>query len=235
MAERKERKEGKWSLVGTKKGSMVKKGLTGTRGQKKTKKGGPLSLPPMINNTITIHHTKLRYFMASGGGSTVSVSIADMLGALGGICTVTNSVFKPWAGSFRIKRIRMWNGINSSGADESQCVLSWNSGTAGMQRDELKSEDVPQGATTTGMCEFKPPAKSLAGDWVCSTATASNLFSFSGSQGTIIDLEVAFTLSLAFVAATITITTGTLGGIYYLALDGAASNLVVPCHLPTTH
>jgi hypothetical protein len=75
----------------------------------------------------------------------------------------------------------------------------------------------------------------LCGDWVAATATGTlNLFSLSCSTDSIIDVEVEYTLSNQIQAASITIATGVLGSIYYLPLDGAASHVYNPLHLPTT-
>jgi hypothetical protein len=194
----------------------------------------PGCLPPQLNNSVALTHV-FRYFVATTA-APVSVSVQDMLGALGGICSVGNSLLKPWSSSFRIHSVTAYPSTAAAAPNENFCALWWNAGPSFQQKDVEESKDVPQGVTMTAPVRFTPPGKTLAGDWLACTATGStNLFSMFVSAGSIIDLHVSFTLSNQFIPATMTIGTGTLGTIYYLALDGPSSNTIVPAHLPTTH
>jgi len=208
--------------------SVKRKGKGGKRA------GGSVNLPPNLNNSITVRNAVYRYFAASGAGAAVSVSVADMLGALGGVAQ-SASIFRPWASSFRIHKVCAWPANSNTGADQSYFTLSWNSGLVPYQRDELKSEDLPEGATITRAVVERPPRGCLAGDWVASTAsTTANLFTIQTSQGSIVDLHVSYTLPLAFTPGSLTTTSATTGQYYYLPLDGVASNTLKPVHLPTT-
>jgi len=188
------------------------------------------SLPPQINNTLIVH-SRIRY--VAGSSSTVSVSAQDLVGAFGGVCTVANSVFKPWASSMRIKKIIAWPS-GGSAAGETDASMWWNSGISGANRDEEKSSDIPQGITNTRAVVFKPPAKSLACDWFAGSVGTTNIFSLQCSTGTILDIHCDYTLANQFTSGTSAIATGTLGGIYYLPLDGPSSHTYFPVHLPTT-
>jgi len=199
-------------------------------------KGSPsrpaLNLPPVMNVSQVV---KGRFRFTSLSNSLVSVSIADVLGACGGVCSVTNSTFKPWASSFRIKEVRMYPGVNP-GVGVSYNSIAWNSGISGVAQDQERIDDLPSGITVTHALSFKPPEKSLASDWISCIATGTtNLFAMQSQNGTIVDFHVDFTLSNQFQAASITISSGTLGAIYYLPLDGAASAEYPNTHLPSTH
>jgi hypothetical protein len=211
--------------------TAAKKKMLGKRNGKSS--GGGVQLPPMINN-VPVVHTTFRYYIQSSS-APVSVSMQDVFGACGGIST-SSVGFKPWASSFKIKKIRAWP-AESATSDAEDIALNWNTGFTGQVKDEIKSADVPRGVTVTKMVEFKPPAKSLCGDWVLATAPnlTSNLFTLVGQPGTIIDLHISFTLVGAIQAGTITTASATTGVATYLALDGASSNTVIPAHLPTTN
>jgi hypothetical protein len=188
------------------------------------------SLPPQINNTLIVH-SRIRYVCGTSN-TIVSVSAQDLVGAFGGVCTVANSVFRPWASSMRIKKIIAWPA--GSTTSETNASMWWNSGISGANRDEEKSSDIPQGITNTRAVVFKPPAKSLASDWFSGTVGTTNIFSLLCSAGTILDLHADYTLSNQFISGTSTIATGTLGSIYYLPLDGTTAHVYFPIHLPTT-
>lgn len=192
----------------------------------------PLSLPPVMNMSQVVRG---RFRFTSLSNTLVSVSIADILGACGGTCSVTNSTFRPWASSFRIKEIRMYPGVNP-GVGVSYNSVAWNSGISGVAQDQERVDDLPSGITVSHALSFKPPAKSLASDWIsCLATTTTNLFAMQSQNGTIVDFHVDYTLSNQFQAGSITISTGVLGSIYYLPLDGAASAEYPNTHLPSTH
>jgi hypothetical protein len=198
----------------------------------KSKRGAKMfaRLPPSIDNTVTCHHV-FRY--SNSGASLVSASVADILGALGGVA-ITSTLFAPWASSFKIKSLRFWPS-NSTSSNNTADVF-WNSGTSGQVRDQEMIKSLPEGITETGCLVFKPPSKSLSSDWLAATATPTvNVFSMQAPAGSILDLSITFTLSNTFQAGNITLTAGTGGKIYYLALDGAASNLYPPLLLPSAH
>jgi len=201
------------------------------RGKKgKSKMGSQPSLPPQIDNTIQVN-TVIRY-TCFDSLTPVSASIADIYGALGGVA-LTSTLFRPWASSFRIKKIRAWPPQSASATD--YVSIFWNSLT-GFTKDEEKSKDLPEGITASGAVTLVPPKNSLAGDWMNGSITGTtNVFTIQSSNGAILDLHISFTLSNQFQPANIVLTAGTGGTIYYLALDGAASNTIVPTHLPTAH
>jgi hypothetical protein len=192
-------------------------------------KGPGGNMPPTINNTLSVQKSVIRY--TSGSSASISVSVADLIGSFGGICTATNSVFKPWTGSFRVRRITIWPAPVLSTA--LVCSLSWNTGVSGFAKDEERSSDIPEGVTFSKSVSFVPPKKALASDWM-SGALTGNVWTMFSSVGSVIDVDAEFTLSNQFTPATQTIATGVLNTVYYLPLDGVSSHTYFPMHLPTT-
>jgi hypothetical protein len=66
------------------------------------------------------------------------------------------------------------------------------------------------------------------------STAAVNLFALSCPIGSIVDLSVSFTLSNIQGALQETVASGSLGNVYYLALDGPSANTYIPLGLPTT-
>lgn len=83
----------------------------------------------------------------------------------------------------------------------------------------------------TGAVKFVPGPGSLASFWQIAPA---NYFDVTAPVGSITDVHVTFCVSNEFQVALATIVSGSLGNVYYLALDGPASNLYVPEGLFTT-
>jgi hypothetical protein len=189
------------------------------------RKGSP-QLPPEINVTPKLRHV----FRFTGGGTTVTVTTGQILGALGGVCTVTNSTFRPWASTFRIRKLTIWSDVTSS---EQNAYIQWSSALGGQVRDEEKVRSFPTGVTITAPLVSTPPPGTLAALW--QDSSSNGIVVFFANPGSIIDLDVEFTLTNAIVTATQPITTGTLGSPYYLALDGPSSNVYVPVGLLSTH
>jgi len=197
-----------------------------------------ISLPPPLRLTHRVTKT-LRF--VSSGTFAVSVGVGDLVGACGGMCTVINSELTCWASSFKLHAIRMWPAVDGTAGSSGHVDWFFTSGSYSFP-DDSTSLTLPEGVTTTGCYTFKPPTKSLCGDWVnIGIGATANLFNIAHAvKGTIIEVDVTYTLGLVtstFASLiTATITTGALGNIYYLALDGPSSNVLGPVPgVPTTH
>jgi hypothetical protein len=191
-----------------------------------------VQLPPEFQCVLTVRH-KYYFLVEVSGVANVSINDRYIRGAIGGICTVANSKVMPWAGSIKLHSIVLWPSAvsGSSGA----CDLYWVSTGTEFIKDDEKFRVLPEGITETGPLKFTPPAKSLAGEWISDSGSATNLAGLSAPNGTVVCLDVSFTLANNITAVLATVASGTLGSVYYLALDGPTSNLVVPLGVPTTH
>lgn len=176
--------------------------------------------------------TTLR-FQVQGGG-TYGVTVADITGACGGIVRVVNNSLQPWASSFRLKQVTMYPASVTGSADVDNIV--WSNGLTNFVKDEVKDSTIPTGITVPQRLTFRPPSKSLLSDWVATNGAAGALFTVTANGGTVIDVAIDYTLTAGLAEpGTISLTAGALGGVFYLALDGAASNNITPVGLPTTH
>jgi len=194
------------------------------------------NLPPEINLSPTF--TKAYRFQVPTSAASVTISVLELIGALGGICTVLNSTVVHWTTAFRIIALKLYPPAGSN-VNPVNAVVEWSS-ASGYAPDRVMSNDSPGGITSAGRClVFKPPAKSLASDWVNIVNSSLNLFNlFNAPAGCVIDLVVESAIGVSFSASALssTVATGTLGQIYYLALDGPSSNKVIPATgMPTTH
>jgi len=198
----------------------------------KLKKGGNTSLPPEFQAVLTKRH-RFYFLVEVSGVTSVSVNDRYIRGACGGICTVANSKLMPWAGSIRVHSLTMWLPVVASST--ASCDVYWVSTGTEFVKDDEKFRLIPEGVTVTGPMYFTPPAKSLAGDWISDAGAATNLFGLVAPNGTVVCLDVEFTLANNMVAIAQTIVSGTLAVPYYLALDGPTSNTLVPQGVPTTH
>jgi hypothetical protein len=150
---------------------------------------------------------------------------------LGGICTVVNSVHTAWASAFKVRRITIWP---AAGSD---AIVLWGTSTAeqALQRDDEIVNSIPTGITVDRPVSVHPNPDSYMSMWQMTGQNSTDvMFYISAELGSIIDIEGVFTLVNAYVAPNATITAGTLGVTYYLALDGPSSNKAQPLGLPTT-
>jgi hypothetical protein len=132
--------------------------------------------------------------------------------------------------SFRIRRIEVWAAPASQGAN-STVSLDW----VGFNNSpNIEASDTTLSVTKNAHIVTTPPQNSLCHFWQKNTGTA--LFKLVCPINSIVDLTVDQVLSDQEVALeTEGVATATLGLIYYLALDGPATNVLVPVSLNTTH
>jgi len=186
---------------------------------------GSSSLPPRVDLCKPIRRV-LRF--QNTAGSAVNVTGTNLAGACGGTCTVVNSVLTPWASSLRIRQVIVWPAAAGFSA------LHWAAEATGLVPDTLIDRSIPTGIVSTGAVSFQPPKGSLAGMWRNSVDFANTLFVLQSTVGSIVDVHVDYTLSTSFAGPAITIASGVVPQVYYLALDGPVSNKYVPIALTTT-
>jgi len=186
------------------------------------------SLPPVISSTPVVDHV-FRY--ASAANTLVTVTVADVLGACGTIGRVVNSTVQPWTSSFRINKITMYPAASAS--TNVDVDLVWAGDANSHVKDSEKLRDLPAGMSVSGPMVFYPPRGTELAQWHAATATG-NLFSVLPGAGSIIDFNVTYTTSNAFIAGSISVTTAVVGTVYYLALDGPSTNVLRPKGLIST-
>jgi hypothetical protein len=193
-------------------------------------KDGNISLPPMLDLTPSCFH-RYRY-RAFSAAALVGIGVGAILQAIGCIATST-TVMTSMASSFKIKRLTLYP-PQVAGSDS--CSVNWSSGANfGIARDIEISKSLPDGISNTGKMVFTPRRSDLCSDWISSNNGAGNtVLIITCPTGTIIDLDVAFTLVNTFGGAPVTITgPASVGSTYYAALDGAGSNKLRPVLMST--
>jgi len=207
-----------------------KRGGKQRRGKNRSMVPRPQGVIRPIPASIQCRH---RFRFVDNTGGTYVITPAFIFGAIGGIVDVVNSSLICWAGSFKIHSIDIYESAQSVTSVSSS--ISWfSSGTLGFNQDQFwTNTSIPYDRPS--VVSSRPPAKSLASDWISSNATLTNgVVGLGVAIGSIVDLVVDFTLLNVATPVALTVTTGTLGGAYYLALDGRASNKIIPVGLPTT-
>jgi len=185
---------------------------------------------PELQCSVVINH---KYWFECTTGESVNISLLDLFGALGGICTVANTTLTTWTGLLRLRKIEIYESAQSVSTVNS--VVNWYTNSNSNLADKLLlNSSIPYDLPSKNVAI--PPKNSLASFWWNSSASSSlAFFGIQTAVGSIIDVTIESTLGNNAGGYQPTIATGTLGGDYYLALDGASSNKLVPIGLPTTH
>jgi hypothetical protein len=205
--------------------------IVGPLGGLQMKRGKELSLaaglPPPIQITPKLNHA-FRFLASSGG--TFTVNTANVIGALGVVCYATNGNCRPFSSSFRIRKVTIWTSAGTSTAFNASVV--WTLATGNQMKDDEVETSVPEGISVTRSLVSSPPKGSLAAMWQVSSS--NTLFTVQCNAGSILDLDVDYTISNQFVSGSQAVATGVLGNIYYFYLDGNTSHTLVPVGLPST-
>jgi hypothetical protein len=172
------------------------------------------------------------YFNANSSVGSVTVSPLTMSAACGGYCTTANSVHAAWASSIKLNSITIWPAINSV-ATQSLVDVVWNSSLTNFTKDMDFVQPSPFGNSMPKGMRFRPPKDTLLAGWLKSTNSAA-MMTITMPIGSILLLDVEYTLTNALAGPTSTIATGTSAVVYYLALDGPSSNKIQPLALSTT-
>lgn len=165
-----------------------------------------------------------------------TVTVADLFSICGGIVTIANTQVRNWAGSVRLRKVRIWSSSGTSTVSASG--LHWNSTGTNAQRqpDFVYDQSMPTGLLTGQVCEYRPPKTSLAGYWFTSSYTPMTdpVFSIVVNGGRIMcDVLMDFTLGNTLALLSLTIgTTHALGTVGYSALDQHGSIVAPTILLP---
>ncbi len=195
---------------------------------------GQMDIPPALETTPKVHH---RYrFRSTTALAGQSITFANLVGALGSICTVAATKVRTWASSIKIDWVKIWLPGNVTGGPD-YCFIDWAaSGNINFVPDYSKIMTLPDGVSVTGHLTFAPPKESLASMWLntANLSASGAVLGITCPVGSIIDISMMYTLGNVSGGLDVTIASGSVGTIYYLALDGPSSNKLVPLGLPTT-
>jgi hypothetical protein len=201
---------------------------------RKNRSRGQLSLkPPQISSDPEIHHTYR--FVSTSALSGVLITAADVIGAMGVFTSTTNVSVVSIFSAFKISKIRIWGSVpvTTTGA-VSTVSLDWtNNASVSALLSSLEYSDTSNNPAAPPFLDLTPPRDAYAGMWM--EATSQALFSISCPINSIIDVTLRGVMSDNQSAQSYNVATAALGFEYFLALDGFASNLLVPVSLTTTH
>lgn len=196
---------------------------------KRTKPAGNMSLPPALQITPTLRHT---FAFSPSATASQAISVIDLCGACGGIVTVVNSTFRPWASSVKINKITIWPASQTS--DYAISDVWWSNAVTGFNPDRESIRPIPADMTVTGACVFVPPKDALASKWMNANLGTAAAFVIQSNVGAVVYVDMSFTLANTNLAGTVAIASGVLGTQYYLSLDGPSTNKYRAIGLPTT-
>jgi hypothetical protein len=189
--------------------------------------------PLQVRSNVECRH---RYRFQTGGStvSAVPITANSLAGAVGTICYGTNSTVRCIAGSVKIDQIEIWSSWAGSGAGGAPptCSVEWLS-SAGSSNNREISDTTLSTSTPAHVCTG-PPKQSLASFWQ-TAGSSTTLCLLTAPARSIVDVVVSFILEDEDSDdASITVSTGTLGHMYYLSLDSNTTNYFVPVALNTT-
>jgi len=187
-------------------------------------------LPPQLETVITIG--KVFRFKSSGAFSG-NITGAMLAGALGGCCTVTNSVVTCWASTARIHSITVWPSVSITAPNPE---IIWYTPVSNVEKDESKIRTIPSGVTVDRALKSLPPRNSLLQDWLnLGTVSSTALFRMNGvPAASVIDVSISFTMSNNLNGQDLGVVVGVLKTFYWLPLDGPSSNTLIAQGVPTT-
>lgn len=197
-----------------------------SRKQQGTARRSVATVPQISSNVMKSHVFRFVATSAFSGNITQT----QIGGASGTIATVTNSTVAYINETFKVRRLRIWTPPASQGA-AATCSINWIGGSFAPNKE---ISDTSVSVAVPAHVDSRPPPNSSGAFWQ-NMAGSTAIFTLVCPAGSIIDLHIDYIegddegVNSAAVAAAV------LGHTYYLALDGPASNLLVPVSLTTTH
>jgi len=189
-------------------------------------------LPPPISTTPTLGHV-YRYTCATTG--SYAITVVDLIGAGGMICHVVNSSAICVMEAVKVHRVTIWSALSTSSSFTPGVV--WGLMGQDFAPDNEKSVVVPQGSTNVKPVSSTPPKGGLVlGNWLNNNGSAQVVFTLVNvSAGSVVDVHLSFEQLNNNSAVAVSVTATALGTNFYPALDGPASNKLIPTGLPTSH
>lgn len=211
---------------------------------KRKKNGGMMGQAPPNMDCLPVMRQRFRFYTSSSVGQRATpqaITSTGIFGTIGSYCTVANTTVRSWAGAFRIRRVTIYPAVSTT--DNSDAEISWyGADTTLRMKPVIKDQSLPMGQLgLIRKVTAVPPKDSLSAFWFTAGGTSNNMFGLWISQpGSIVDLDLEWVLFNATAAGmsqvTISVTTASLGVVYFLALDDpSGTTLLQPVgRYPTT-
>ncbi len=187
------------------------------------------SLPPdLAKGGRQILSQRIR-FTATSTVSQVTIADYMLLAACGTIATTTTSV-ATIASTVRLRRITIWPDAGG------EATIYWSPapGTGDGQPDIAHDESIPTGITMDKPVTSMPPRNSLASFWRTPLSSSPvEIFKITATAGSIIDVELDFTICRGIIPTVLTVTGATVNSFYTFYLDGISSHKLQPLATPS--
>jgi len=186
--------------------------------------------PPQIASNVAFGHT---YRFLSTSATATGVTVGSLFGAAGTVCNAANSQVVSFIGAMRVTRVRMWTPPAAQGS-AATCSIDW---VGAVNSSNREVSDTTVSTAMPAHVDSVPPSRSLAEFWSNGSNAAATLFTLIAPVGTVIDVTMSLILydeDANDAQVGISITTGTLGLVYYLSLDPNATHRYTPVSLTTT-
>lgn len=194
---------------------------TGSRSAKN--RGG--AVPQLRTNVIVKH----RYRFTSTSASLKTIKDDDLIGIAGAVCSVANSTLNAVAASVKIHEVEIWSPPASQGS-AATCSIEWLS----TYSPTIEVSDTTVSVSEPAHIKCKPPPGSAASFWI-NPGSVQNIMQVSAPIGSIIDVKCSHVLvDTGTAGRNFSVSAGTLGTLYYLALDQSSGHAYTPTSLTTT-
>jgi hypothetical protein len=175
--------------------------------------------PPQIRSNVTVSHV---YRFVNTGTNKVYITPEMLLTAAGTVCTVANTTCTSIFGAVKVNRLRVWGSFPGGSTNAPATVsVEWMGDANNIYQSNLEVSDTSNSVTAPAFVDCRPPRNSLAAFWQ-NTGTTAAFFTLAAEQYSIVDVHLSLILyddDADTTQATRTVTTGTLGLVYYLGLD----------------
>jgi len=190
-------------------------------------------LPRSLNVTVTCSHT-FRFY-TTGALNAYAVTLRNLFGICGAVCSVVNSTLASIAGSVKLGYIDVYTAVANGSADNP--LITWAEQLTGYGKDVAVTTSVPAGVTNSGgRLRFRPPRSAPSSKWLNADYVATTPFLYvTAIAGSVIDVNISWTLQNAYGGLGLAgHTTAVVGTFYYEYLDAPSNNVCKPVGLPST-
>jgi hypothetical protein len=182
--------------------------------------------PPSYRANAVIEKT-FRFVNTGGTAAEQVFTIsAAKLGALMAYCTAANTTVFQLFEQVKVKHVSLWQGPNTNALLPRTVSIQYNGLNLGVTGADQAISDMSVGSSNVAHVHLKPSKFSQASQWQPTQTNVSTvpLFAITCSLGAVIDVKITGVMSsdARVTNNSVAVAAGTLGQLYYLALDNAA-------------
>lgn len=189
--------------------------------------------PPPYQSNVVLHKKKFRFVdtLSSAAPHTFTIS-ASKLCALVSMCTVVNSTVVQWFETVRVHYVEVWGNPQSSASGVNYTSIT----TVGVNYDGVNTgagsdnqmTDTALGSNGIAHVKLRPKKATQADQWQSGQTNVGTgvLFTITCAAQSLIEVcvSLATTANARSTNNSLTIVSGALGVVYYMALDNTAGS-----------